>query len=424
MNRSFDDIVPSGDRSIRKIAIHRKRASAERKPPKEEEPPRYEGRKRRSSRVGLWIVAFVSIAILGFAFTLLFSGAKVVVTPKQRTVLVDSQFSAFKTPSVGELGYEIMTVTKEGSAEAAPSGESNVEEKASGTITIYNDYSTAPQRLIRNTRFQTPEGLIYRINESIVVPGQSKSGTTVSPGSIEVVVYADESGEKYNIGQTDFTIPGFKGDPRFEKFYARSKTDMTGGFSGIRKVVSADDEQRARTDIQNNLRSQLQNDVSSQKPQGFELFEDGLFVTFESLPSEEKGDNVLIKEKATLYGVLFNQEAFAKFLAQNTVAGFEGEQVAINDTSELLFAVLEKDKIRPWEDEKFQFTLKGNAHVVWVFDQGVLKSDLAGKSKGAFETILSGYPSIDEAEIVLRPFWRQTFPEKSEDIKVATVIKE
>ena len=237
-------------------------------------------------------------------------------------------------------------------------------------------------------------------------------------------MYADESGEKYNIGQTDFTIPGFKGDPRFEKFYARSKTDMTGGFSGIRKVVSADDEQRARTDIQNNLRSQLQNDVSSQKPQGFELFEDGLFVTFESLPSEEKGDNVLIKEKATLYGVLFNQEAFAKFLAQNTVAGFEGEQVAINDTSELLFAVLEKDKIRPWEDEKFQFTLKGNAHVVWVFDQGVLKSDLAGKSKGAFETILSGYPSIDEAEIVLRPFWRQTFPEKSEDIKVATVIKE
>ena len=78
----------------------------------------------------------------------------------------------------------------------------------------------------------------------------------------------------------------------------------------------------------------------------------------------------------------------------------------------------------PWEDEKFQFTLKGNAHLVWVFDQGTLESDLAGKSKGAFETILSGYPSIDEAEIVLRPFWRQTFPEKSEDIKVATVIKE
>src|SRR3989338_1226753 len=257
MNRSFDDIVPSGDRSIRKIAIHRKRASAERKPPKEEEPPRYEGRKRRSSRVGLWIVAFVSIAILGFAFTLLFSGAKVVVTPKQRTVLVDSQFSAFKTPSVGELGYEIMTVTKEGSAEAAPSGESNVEEKASGTITIYNDYSTAPQRLIRNTRFQTPEGLIYRINESIVVPGQSKSGTTVSPGSIEVVVYADEAGEKYNIGLTDFTVPGLAGTARFTTIYARSKTPMSGGFVGREKVVNEQDGEEAKATLKEALKEEL-----------------------------------------------------------------------------------------------------------------------------------------------------------------------
>ena len=152
------------------------------------------------------------------------------ITPKQNKTLVDAQFVAALDAGVGELTYEIMTIEKTDSKKIVAAGREEIEEKASGKIVIFNDFNTSSQRLIKNTRFETPEGLIYRINRSIVVPGQKTEDGEKVPGSIEVTVYADEAGDKFNISLTDFTVPGFKGSPRFEKFYARSKTPMAGGF--------------------------------------------------------------------------------------------------------------------------------------------------------------------------------------------------
>ncbi|MFC1731755.1 hypothetical protein ACFL6I_15665, partial [candidate division KSB1 bacterium] len=202
------------------------------------------------------------------------------------------------------------------------------------------------------------------------------------------------------------------------------RSELTGGFSGKKKVVSEADETAARNGIQENLKAQLLKDVFSQKPEGFEIYEDGVFVTFTSMPYEESGNKVSVKEKAILYGVLFERKAFARFVAQNTIAGFEGEEVEIIDPSTLTFTILEKGQVEPWNDEELSFQLGGKAHVVWSFESDQLKEDLVGKSKGALETVLTGYPSIDEAQIVLRPFWRQTFPDNIKDIKVTTIIEE
>ena len=51
-----------------------------------------------------------------------------------------------------------------------------VNQKAQGELTVYNNYSEAPQILIKNTRFQTEDGKIFRIGDSITVPG--KTGNT------------------------------------------------------------------------------------------------------------------------------------------------------------------------------------------------------------------------------------------------------
>ena len=431
MNKNIDDIIPPERRSIRKVSVSR--TTRRRRPEIAQEveqdsdtnlrpkPPRA---RKSSSRWGLWVIALVAILVLVFGLSSIFSGAKLVITPKQRTVLVDAEFQAYKNPAVDELGYEVMTIEREGSQEVTASGEEFVEEKASGNIVIYNNYNSSNQRLIKNTRFETPEGLIYRINKSVTVPGQKTEDGKTVPGSIEVTVYADEEGESHNIGLTDFTIPGFEGDPRFDDFYARSKTEMTGGFVGEKKIISEADEERARNEILENIKAQLLKDVFSQKPKGFEIFEDGVFVTSTPLSDEVDGSRVLVKEKVVLYGVLFEQKAFAQFVAQNTVAGFEMEDVEILDPTTLSFKVLEKDQVEPWIEEEFSFELGGKAHIVWSFESDQLKEDLAGKAKGALQTVLTGYQSIDEAQIVLRPFWRQTFPDNIKDIKITTVIEE
>lgn len=367
----------------------------------------------------------LGIVLISFLFSLFFGGAEVTVHPKEDSLTVSGDFSAVGSdPKEGELRYEIMTLESLLTKTVPATGSEQAEVKASGQITIFNDFNSSPQRLIRNTRFETPEGLIYRIDKSVVVPGQEDGG----PGSIEVTVYADEPGEEYNIALTDFTIPGFKGAEQFEHFYAQSVTPMTGGFEGERLVVEESVLESERTALQRELESDLRGQVADQIPEGFVSFDTGVFVVYSSETPVEKGNDVEIREKAVLYNILFEEGALAKYLALNTLASFDSSQsVRFKEGATLSFTPLppaEGGDIEPWRTGELDFRMSGNADIVWQFDEEKLKSDLAGRNKEAIHTILSGYPSIDEAEVVIRPFWRGNFPEDTEEIKIDVVVNE
>ena len=81
--------------------------------------------------------------------------------------------------------------------------------------------------------------MIYKIPESITVPGKKTVGGKSIPGSVETLIFADEPGEKYNLKiselKGDFKVAGFKGDKKYDFFYGRAKTDIDGGSSGVIK---------------------------------------------------------------------------------------------------------------------------------------------------------------------------------------------
>lgn len=371
----------------------------------------------------------LGIVLISFLFSIFFGGAEVTVHPKEDSLTVSGQFHAVASnPKQGELQYDLMTLESLLTKTVPATGSEQAEVKASGQIIIYNDFNTSPQRLIRNTRFETPEGLIYRIDKSVVVPGQTTEGGKTVPGSIEVTVYADEPGDSYNIGLTDFTIPGFKGAPQFEHFYAQSKTPMTGGFEGERLVVEDSVLQSEREKLHQDLKDELMSQVPDQLPDGFASFDSGIFIVYSSETPAEKGNDLEIREKAVLYDVLFNEDDLAKYLAVNTLASFDGSQnVSFKDGADLKLTPLppaDDEPIEPWKTGEFNFNMSGNADIVWQFDQDKLKEDLVGRNKEAIHTILSGYPSIDEAEVVIRPFWKGTFPEDTKDIKINIVTSE
>lgn len=413
--KSFNDIIPLKRRTIRNI----KNSHTEEQKSNSDHSQEYNNTKRmRPFRFAIWFVVLIVIIALTLAFSLLFSGAKVSVVPKQSNTIVDARFTTAVNADTDELSYEIMTIEKSSSKKIKASRKEKIEERASGKIVIYNDFNSFSQRLIKNTRFETPEGLIYRINKSVVVPGQSVKNGEKIPGSVEVTIYADEVGEKYNTGLTDFIIPGFKGSPRFEKFYARAKTSMEGGFVGEKLIADAIELKGAQEELRLELKKQIINEAFSQKPDNFYLFEDTIFVEFEPMSTQESNNEVEVIEKAILYGVLFNKEEFAKHLAKNTIALFEDESVEISDINTLTLTMLNKEDSRPWKDEEFEFELKGNTRIIWTFDEDKLKQDLSGRAKKALIIVLSGYPSIEEAEAVLRPFWKRSFPDNVDKIKI------
>jgi len=375
------------------------------------------------SKFAIWGVAAAAVLFLLFVLLQFFSGTVVEVVPMQKNVTIDANFIAYKKAEESDLSFKLITLERSQSGEVTATGEKDIERKASGDIIIYNSYSSNSQKLIKRTRFETPDGKIYRINKSVVVPGTTVQNGKIIPGSIEVTVYADIPGDEYNIDLTDFTIPGFKGDPRFDKFYARSKTIIGDGFSGTIKVASPEDVSDVKEDLQNSLKETLSTQAHSQVPGDFILYNNAVFFSFDDVKNQEetKKDTINVTEKGTLYGVLFNKKELSKHLASNSVSTYDGSDVLATGLEELKFNVIDSDQFDPTVDTELKFTILGPTKIIWDVNETALVRDLVGVSKVDFLNVIGGYPNIQRAEAILKPFWKKVFPENSEDITIRKI---
>lgn len=349
---------------------------------------------------------------LSFGALYYFSSARVVITPSTVSAAVQSSFTA--NQSTGDLSYEILTAQKIASQNVKSTGTKSVTSSASGSITIYNTQSKA-QKLIATTRFATPAGLIFRIRDAVTVP----AGTTANPGTVKATVYADKAGDSYNVGPTSFTIPGFAGTPQASQVYARSTSSMTGGASGTVPVTDATEEEAARKALKEALLPELTQSIESQIPEGYILLPGAATTTFEDLasaPSPTTG-TVDVKEQGTMTAVVFPNPALAKAVA-TSVSGLEyqGEPVELLPTSKL---TLSSDRLPDPDASSFSFTLSGTASLVYIVDSTRIAAAVAGKTRSAAEVALTNYPEIKRAIIILRPFWRKTFPEDPSSVAVS-----
>ncbi|MEZ4200141.1 MAG: hypothetical protein R3B69_00855 [Candidatus Paceibacterota bacterium] len=385
---------------------------------------------KKHSRLGLLgaFGLFFVIILGGFILSLLSAGAEVTVEPRHREPNVNAAFTAYRTPQVDELSYETMVLEAEGERQVSATGQEEVEEQAEGVITIYKT-TPGTERLIKNTRFESPDGLVFRVKESVVVPGAVESNGEVSPGSINAEVFADNVGEQYNlVANTRFTVPGFKEGGYTELYnaiYAENTDAFTGGFSGVKFVIDENELETAKQALQTELRDSLLGRVDAEKPAGFVVFESAITFTYESLPAVEYGENLAtIKERALLQIPIFKAEDFAAYIAASTVPGYEGESMRIDNVSELEFTYTSATTTSTdiGNVDSVEFKLVGKPQLVWTYDEERLKTDLLGAPKTALTSVLGGYPALEKARAVIRPFWKRAFPQELDKIEIIEEI--
>lgn len=403
-------------------------------PTEEKQTPRYQAPRRKTGGGNgkRSIVAFIVVAVivaLAVILGLLLGGAELVVHPKYKDVTVSGTFVAKTEPLAGELGYEILTLEADAERQVEATGKEEVEERAEGTVTIYNNHSTSPVRLVKNTRFASADGKIFRIEESAVVPGYTGEGSAQTPGTVTAKVFADEAGEAYNVPAGRFTIPGFEGEPEFDNVYAESQAAFTGGFSGEKYIVDESGLESTKEALHEEIRSALRARLETERPAGFVLYEDAVTFRFTSLPATEAPEGkAVIKERGTLMVPMFKENEFAAHLAAQTISGYEDAPMTITTPDALTFSYTTVGSSTPEEmvtsGTDISFNLRGTTQLVWTFDQEQLLSDLAGKSKTALPTVLSGYSAIERAEATIKPFWKGSFPEEAGDITLTIVIGE
>ncbi len=417
------DIRPSDsapERSIRNIPVHHRkplRPEAEEDLPEiPADVPRRPRRRRRP--LLLWGLGVVVVCtILGVLLSTLFAGATLTVEPRTEAVSLPSAIQAQLNAPVGALSYELLSTTRSATTTVPAQGTQRVSRAASGVATISNTYSKDPQRLIANTRFEAGDGKIYRIRDSVVVPGMS--GTT--PGTVSATIYADSPGESYNkSGSVTLSIPGFKGDPRYTKFSAVVAGGLSGGFVGEEAAVAQADLNTAKAALQKQLDTEVRAAAAAAIPQGYSAIPGTLSVTYGDLmqtPGQNK--TATLVQAATASGAIVRQNDLATAIARATVTGYKGEAVSLGEGSSMAVQASSTPG-----SNTLTLQMSGKTTLVWQFDPEALKQALLGKNKADFQTIIDAFrPAVAEATLSIRPFWHSTLPSDPNKISIKIVSK-
>lgn len=376
----------------------------------------------------LWALAFGVVAFVSFFVANQFASATVEVTPLTYRGHLEHTFTAAKegaTTAVGGDGltFHFISLNDEKSQNVPATIEQKIQKKAFGKVIIYNAYSTNVQRLIKNTRLESADRKIFRIDQSVVVPGAKISAGKVSqPGSVEVVAYADVPGEEYNIGISDFTIPGFRGDPRYGKFTARSKPDspITGGFSGVVKVPGKEEVKKAQDELKQELKVTAIEKARALIPGGMTFFPGSTVLKFEETPQDfTANDTAKVSMKATVSVFFFDTALLTQKFAESALTEYQGSPVSIFRMSGLTFNFLDAvDNVILADIAQVRFQVVGDPIFIGKIDTKSIQSSLVGKDKKDFGKIIVGERNIGNAEATIRPMWKTTFPMDSSKITV------
>lgn len=387
----------------------------------------------KQSKRNVIILSLVAILIVVGVFGLSFALSKTTLTvyPEFNEPTVNAEFLAYPEKRDGQLSYEVMTLTEDGERQVKATGQETVKEQAKGFLEIVKS-TPGTERLIKNTRFRSPDGLIFRIQESVVVPGAIKDTTgKLVPGTIRAEVFAENPGAEYNLGaDTRFDVPGFKEsnlNELYNSIYAVNREAFNGGFNGPRFIIDENELATSKQALQIELRDKLLTKVTEESPAGFIGFPGSIAISYTSQPTIQFGENlVTIREQATLQIPLFKHSDFASFLAKETVPTYSQQLVRITNISELTFAYKDSNTSSQVIANlpSLTFSILGKPQIVSEFDTEQLKKDLAGKAHTALAQVLGAHTGISSAKVSGKPFWKRSFPEKTADIEILEVIGE
>ncbi|HEY4477399.1 MAG TPA: hypothetical protein VJB56_02120 [Candidatus Paceibacterota bacterium] len=356
----------------------------------------------RRSRLPWYILAVTLLFFIGLGAYVVWASNLTLIVERKKTVF-----------DLGSPGIKVTITAKAFTDSLAKRGDGvsksakKFNEKAGGIIVVYNAYSKDAQVLIAGTRFAAPEGLIFKAIARVVVPGR----TTERPGSIDVLVAADEAGPKYNIGLTDFTIPGFAGGPKFEKFYGRSKTEMKGGATGEGKVVGKEEADLLLGQLEGEMKNELKQKFESSIPKEYVIFPSKFEYTTaaritdpsvgspaEKFFGEVRGEaRTLAVDPATysdtLAAVLFKEK-------------YQQGAVALHKSSSITF----KNVTFDYTAGNVTAVLEGKVVFEWVLDVNNLKQKVmeAPDAASLSDAFFKSFPAVSRVEAVFKPrFWRR-----------------
>ena len=415
----------SGPKKRPSVKTRQKRSAGEQS---DQERPK----KRRKSNAGKKAAIFFTLIaiIILFLLTTVFATARLDLTLSSVEVSVDGVFHAVREPAQSkDISYQQLGAFK--ATQEAPVTNITRERqntRAEGTVVIYNvNPSGESLDLLNRTRLQSESGKIYRLIGKQVIPGGKTASGKFVPGSKEVKIEANSFGNDFNLLDkgTRLSVPGLAKWKEFAGTYATTSSKVVGGFSGERLIPDAEEEARVRQQLKRNieekLRDELAQSVANNSLSEQVVFEEGVFVSFESLENTQSSDAVMVREKGTLYAISFRETELAKLLVKYAPTSIQSVLPSqVKEAKGLSMKIEKSDEFDIVSSTEFSFRLSGSASLFWDIDTALLTSDITGKSREEVADILTNeYPQVTQHDTPsIFPAWRNTLPANKEKIQI------
>jgi len=370
-------------------------------------------RKRKKLLVGSGV--FVLVVGIFFVLTYLLPHLNIVLNIKKTTVDFANKVivSTQTYTATSSNGLASSTIYLPGQVIASHSNltlhfdgvgdEKEVSAKASGTLVVYNYYSASPLTFVANTRFLSPNGKVFRAVNKVVIPGFKKdSQGKITPGITEILVVADQPGQEYNLEpSSNWTIPGLKGLPQYDKIYAENKNSLKGGFLGKQFVPSSEDLEKARNEVADKLKNSLQSQLNILNSQNLKVLEGAVKfdITNEKIMAGKDGKGFDIFSAADMKEIAFNEDDLKNVILNNNTL-YQEIPWQIND-----FKI--NYKITNIDFSKGIMDLEINGTLVYSpkIDVNNLKKSIAGKDINEVKEQIFALAGLDSANISSWPFW-------------------
>ena len=285
------------------------------------------------------------------------------------------------------------------------------EAKASGTVTIYNQNSSA-QPLVATTRLLSEEGVLFRTKGTVAVP---------AGGQVEVAVEADQEGEQGNIGPSHFTVVAlWKGMQ--DKVYGESSQSMTGGLKDV-MIATLENINTAKEQLATELKEQalqeLSREIAKDNPDE-KIIPDA--VTYQILSEEAdvepnaEVNQFTVESKLKIITTIFDEDKLFELMSQKLTNSLSADkELAMANKESLEYSVKSYDLEQ--QTAQLEITLSGSTYL--KLSSSIFNRDnLTNKDKQDIRTYFNDFSEIQNVEVKFSPFWVFRSPALKDHIEI------
>ena len=386
-------------------------------------PIKFNNIKQPSHKGIIFIIFSVIFIIFLYMLTVWFAHATIYITAKQQQFTFTNEPFTASHYGNGDIAFELMIVPETDSMPATFTQTSNLVTYATGTVMLYNSYSTKSQKISSRTKLLDNTNHIYYTDKAVTIPGYTTVANKIIPGSVSVSITASAVGMQYNEDPTDFTLVEFSNTTKATKIYARSSTPITGGQNGTVYSLTDEDKGTISTQISTDIHEKLERKLEAQVPPGYIMYPGSLQLAYtidtSSLQSTTAQGNVTAT--GSLSAILLKQDTLQQAIIKdvyNSVSDSELPEITVDDLQHFIFAYSDPSQLIDKTTESISFNLTGDGNMTWHPDLQALTQKIIGAPIASLDAIFNTDPGIVHARISLLPPWQSTLPKDLSRISV------